>query len=51
MDFRLSPEHEALRSSVEQFARDVVAPQIGALYEHGAFPYDIVRRAPRAEAT
>ena len=44
MDFRLSSEHEALRASVEQFAHDVVAPQIGALYEQGLFPYDIVRR-------
>jgi short/branched chain acyl-CoA dehydrogenase len=44
MDFRLSPEHEALRASVEQFAQDVVAPQIGDLYEQGLFPYDIVRR-------
>ena len=44
MDFRLADEHEALRGTVEAFAREVVAPQIGDLYERGAFPYDIVRR-------
>jgi short-chain 2-methylacyl-CoA dehydrogenase len=44
VDFSLSSEHEALRASVEQFAREVVAPQIGDLYEQGLFPYDIVRR-------
>jgi short/branched chain acyl-CoA dehydrogenase len=44
VDFRLADEHEALRGTVEAFAREVVAPQIGELYERGAFPYDIVRR-------
>jgi len=44
VDFRLSPEHKALRASVEQFAQDVVAPQIADLYEQSLFPYDIVRR-------
>ena len=44
MDFRLADEHEALRRTTEEFARDVVAPQAGELYEQGAFPYDIVRR-------
>jgi short/branched chain acyl-CoA dehydrogenase len=37
------PEHyEALRSTVEDFAATVVAPQIGDLYEKEEFPYDIV---------
>jgi short-chain 2-methylacyl-CoA dehydrogenase len=40
--FRLSVEQEALRSTVEQFAREVVAPVIGGYYERGEFPYDIV---------
>jgi short-chain 2-methylacyl-CoA dehydrogenase len=44
VDFSLTVEHEALRASVEQFAHEVVAPQIAALYEEGLFPYDIVRR-------
>jgi short-chain 2-methylacyl-CoA dehydrogenase len=44
VDFRLEQEHEALRRVTEEFAREVVAPQIGELYELGQFPYDIVRR-------
>jgi short/branched chain acyl-CoA dehydrogenase len=40
----LSEEYEALRSTVEEFAHKVVAPQIGELYEREEFPYDIVRR-------
>jgi alkylation response protein AidB-like acyl-CoA dehydrogenase len=43
-DFRLSPEHEDLRKTVEQFAHEVVAPVIGDYYERGEFPYDIVRQ-------
>jgi short-chain 2-methylacyl-CoA dehydrogenase len=42
--FTLSVEQEALRSTVEQFAREVVAPVIGGYYERGEFPYDIVAR-------
>lgn len=44
---RLSEEHEALRRTVEEFARDVVAPTIGDLYEKHEFPYDIVRQMGR----
>jgi alkylation response protein AidB-like acyl-CoA dehydrogenase len=40
----LSEEHEALRASVEDFARTIVAPVIGDFYERHAFPYDIVRQ-------
>ena len=29
VDHRLSPEHEELRKTVEQFARDTLAPVIG----------------------
>ena len=42
MDHRLDPEHEELRKTVEQFARESVAPVIGDFYERDAFPYDIV---------
>ena len=42
--FRLNDEQEALRSTVEDFAREVVAPVIGGYYERGEFPYDIVAR-------
>ncbi|GAB2822509.1 acyl-CoA dehydrogenase family protein [Streptomyces daliensis] len=44
LDHRLSPEHEELRRTVEQFAHDVVAPKIGEFYEHHEFPYEIVRQ-------
>ncbi len=42
VDHRLSPEHEELRKTVEQFARDTIAPVIGDYYERGEFPYDLV---------
>jgi len=44
ISFSLNDEHEALRGTVMEFARDVVAPAIGGLYERGEFPYDIVAR-------
>ena len=44
MDFMLSEEHEALRATVEDFARKEVAPVIGELYERGEFPYQLVAR-------
>jgi alkylation response protein AidB-like acyl-CoA dehydrogenase len=42
--FRLDDEQEALRSTVEDFARKVVAPVIGGFYERGEFPSEIVAR-------
>jgi alkylation response protein AidB-like acyl-CoA dehydrogenase len=44
VDHRLSDEHEALRKSVESFARDVVAPQAEESDRTGEFPYDVVRQ-------
>jgi short/branched chain acyl-CoA dehydrogenase len=44
MDLNLSEEHEALRATVEEFARKEVAPVIGELYEREEFPYEIVRK-------
>ena len=44
MDFQLSEEHEALRQTVREFARDAVAPVIADYYERHAFPYDLVRQ-------
>src|SRR5690348_11160468 len=44
MDHRLSEEHEALRQTVREFAREVVAPVIGDYYERHEFPYEIVKR-------
>jgi alkylation response protein AidB-like acyl-CoA dehydrogenase len=40
----LGPEHEALRESVREFARDAVAPVIAEHYEKHTFPYDVVRQ-------
>ena len=42
ISFRLDDEHEALRTTVMDFARDVVAPVIGDFYERNEFPYEIV---------
>jgi short/branched chain acyl-CoA dehydrogenase len=47
IDHRLSPEHEELRRTVEEFAHDVVAPKIGDFYERHEFPYEIVREMGR----
>jgi short-chain 2-methylacyl-CoA dehydrogenase len=44
MEYRLSEEHEALRRTVREFAREVVAPVIGGYYERHEFPYEIVKR-------
>jgi short/branched chain acyl-CoA dehydrogenase len=44
VDFRLSEEQEALRATVQDFAREQVAPVIAEHYEHKTFPYDLVRQ-------
>src|SRR5881275_635546 len=44
MDLTLTDEQEALRATVEEFARKEVAPVIGELYERGEFPYEIVAK-------
>ncbi len=41
---RLDDEHETLRATVQEFARDVVAPVIGGYYERCEFPYEIIAR-------
>jgi len=41
---KLSEEYAALRATVEEFAREQVAPVIGELYERGDFPYELVKR-------
>ncbi|MCG5214198.1 acyl-CoA dehydrogenase family protein [Streptosporangium sp. KLBMP 9127] len=41
---KLTDEYEALRKTVQGFARDVVAPVIGDYYEREEFPYEIVRQ-------
>jgi short-chain 2-methylacyl-CoA dehydrogenase len=47
LGYKLDDEHEELRKTVEEFARDVVAPVIGDLYERGEFPYEIVAQMGR----
>ncbi|GGP83403.1 acyl-CoA dehydrogenase family protein [Saccharothrix coeruleofusca] len=47
LDFRLDEEYEALRKTVEEFAREEVAPVIGGFYEREEFPYDIVAKMGR----
>jgi short/branched chain acyl-CoA dehydrogenase len=42
--FTLNEEQEALRSTVEDFAREVVAPVIGGYYQRSEFPYEIISR-------
>ncbi|HWC81114.1 MAG TPA: acyl-CoA dehydrogenase family protein [Pseudonocardiaceae bacterium] len=42
IDFRLDEEQEALRKTVEEFARAEIAPVIGGFYEREEFPYEIV---------
>jgi len=44
LSYALDSEHEELRKTVEKFAREVVSPVIGDLYERGEFPYEIVAK-------
>ncbi|PWR09464.1 acyl-CoA dehydrogenase [Micromonospora acroterricola] len=44
MDFRLTDEQSALRESVRDFAREVVAPVIAEHYEQHTFPYEVIRQ-------
>ncbi|MET8090013.1 acyl-CoA dehydrogenase family protein [Micromonospora sp. NPDC005220] len=44
MDFRLTDEQAALRESVRDFAREVVAPVIAEHYERHTFPYEVIRQ-------
>ncbi len=44
VSFTLDDEQEALRQTVAEFAREVVAPVIGGFYERAEFPYEIVAK-------
>jgi short-chain 2-methylacyl-CoA dehydrogenase len=44
ISYRLSDDHDQLRLTVAEFARDVVAPTIGGFYERAEFPYGIVAK-------
>jgi alkylation response protein AidB-like acyl-CoA dehydrogenase len=41
----LSAEQSAFRQSIEEFAREVVAPRAAAIDESGEFPLDVIRAA------
>ena len=45
MILELTAEQEAFRQSVEQFAREVVAPRAASIDELGEFPFDVMRTA------
>jgi short/branched chain acyl-CoA dehydrogenase len=47
LDHRLPDEYEALRKTVEEFAREEVAPVIGDLYQREEFPYELVAQMGR----
>jgi short-chain 2-methylacyl-CoA dehydrogenase len=47
IEFRLEEEHEALRKTVQEFAREEVAPVIGGFYEREEFPYELVAKMGR----
>lgn len=44
LESMLSPETRALQRVVREFAHDVIAPRIGALYIAEQFPYEIVEQ-------
>src|SRR5579864_1310266 len=44
VDHRLTDEHEQLRKTVEEFAREVVAPAAPGHDAAKTFPYDVVRQ-------
>jgi len=45
MILELTPEQESFKRSIEEFAREVVAPRAAAIDESGAFPADVLRAA------
>jgi alkylation response protein AidB-like acyl-CoA dehydrogenase len=45
MILELTPEQAAFKESVEEFARDVVAPRAAAIDESGDYPVDVMRAA------
>jgi short/branched chain acyl-CoA dehydrogenase len=44
ISYTLSDEHQELRQTVADFAREVVRPVIGGYYERAEFPYDLIAR-------
>src|SRR6266849_9849861 len=45
MILELTPDQESFRQSIEQFAREVVAPRAASIDETGVYPLDVMRAA------
>ena len=45
MHIELTPGQRAFRQSVDEFAREVIAPRASAIDETGQFPVDVIRKA------
>jgi alkylation response protein AidB-like acyl-CoA dehydrogenase len=45
MDFELTSQQASFKQSIDEFARDVVAPRAAAIDESGEFPTDVLRAA------
>jgi butyryl-CoA dehydrogenase len=45
MNFDLTPEQQAFKTQIEQFAREIVAPRAAAIDKSGEFPTDVMHAA------
>src|SRR6266852_1367273 len=45
MDLELTPEQESFKASIDEFAREVVAPRAAGIDESGEFPRDVLHAA------
>jgi butyryl-CoA dehydrogenase len=45
MNFDLTPEQQAFKAEIEQFAREIVAPRAAAIDKSGEFPTDVMHAA------
>jgi butyryl-CoA dehydrogenase len=45
MNFELTPEQRTFQSTIEQFAREIVAPRAAAIDKTGEFPTDVMHAA------
>jgi butyryl-CoA dehydrogenase len=45
MNFDLTPEQQAFKAEIEQFAREIVAPRAAAIDRSGEFPTDVMHAA------
>jgi butyryl-CoA dehydrogenase len=45
MNFDLSPEQQAFKTHIEEFAREIVAPRAAAIDKSGEFPTDVMHAA------